>query len=64
MFGLGENGDEHLIVNRDTGEIIWLEDDGVNYIQSLLVIPPDKIDQVQSKMAEMRESQPFGGQGS
>ena len=64
MFGLGENGDEHLIVNRDTGEINWLEDDGVNYIQSLLVIPPDKIDQVQSKMAEMRASQPFGGQGS
>ena len=64
MFGLGENGDEHLIVNRDTGEIKWLEDDGANYIRSLLALPPDKIEQVQGKMAEMRQGQPFGGPGS
>ena len=64
MFGLGDNGDEHLIVNRDTGEVNWLEDDGINYIQSLMVIPPDKIDEVQAKMAELRGEQPFGRQGS
>ena len=64
MFGLGDNGDEHLIVSRDTGEVNWLEGDGENYIQSLLAIPPDKIEQVHGKMAEMREGQPFGGRGS
>ena len=39
LFGLGEYGDQHMIVNKDTGEVNWLEDDGVNYIQSLMVIP-------------------------
>ena len=62
--GLGEYGDQHMIVKKDTGEINWLEDDGVNYIQSLMVIPPDKIDEVQAKMAELRGEQPFGRQGS
>ena len=64
MFGMGENGDEHVIVNKDTGEINFLEDDGINYVQSLLVIPPDKLEQVQGKMAEIRSAQPFGGPGS
>ena len=64
FFGLGEYGDQHMIINKDTGEIKYLEDDGVNYIQSLMVIPPDKIDQVQAKMQEMRNELPFGRRGS
>ena len=64
MFGLGENGDEHLIVNKDTGEINWLEDDGVNYVQSLMVIPPDKVDTAQAKLREMQGEPPFGRRGS
>ena len=64
LFGLGDNGDEHLIVNKDTGEINWLEDDGVNYVQSLMVIPPDKVDTVQAKLREMRGELPFGRRGS
>ena len=64
LFGLGEYGDQHMIVNKDTGEVKWLEDDGINYIQSLMVIPPDRVDLVQAKMAELRGEQPFGGPGS
>ena len=64
LFGLGDNGDQHMIVNKDTGEINWLEDDGINYIQSLMVIPPDKVEQVQAKMQEMRDELPFGRRGS
>ena len=43
-FGLGD-GDEHLITNKDTGEINRMRDDGINYYQDLLVIPPDKVEQ-------------------
>ena len=64
MFGLGENGDEHLIVNKLSGEVNWFEDDGVNYIQSLLVIPPDKVDEVREKAYALQWEQPFTRQGS
>ncbi len=46
-FGLGPNGEDHLIINRLTGEINRMEDDGVNYLQTLLIVPPDQVEAVQ-----------------
>ena len=38
-FGLGDEGDEHLIINKETGEINRMRDDGMNYLQDLLITP-------------------------
>ena len=51
-FGLGPDGEDHLVINRLTGEINRLEDDGINYIQELWVVPPDQIAAVQQKLTE------------
>ena len=59
-FGLGPEGDQHLIINRLTGEINQIEDDGYNYIQNLWVVPPDEIEQIQR---DQGSEQPFGGLG-
>ena len=45
-FGLGPEGKDHVILNRLTGEIYYMEDDGINYIQRLLVMPPDEVQSV------------------
>ena len=39
IFGGGENGDEHFVVNRITGEVNEVKDDGVNYLMGMYVIP-------------------------
>ena len=49
-FGLGPQGKDHLIVNRLSGEINRMEDDGVNYLQRLRVIPPEQLAAVQEVM--------------
>ena len=54
-FGLGPEGQDHLIINRITGEVNRMEDDGINYLQRLLIIPPDQIASVQQKLAEWHE---------
>ena len=59
-FGLGPDGDQHLIINRLTGEVNQIEDDGMNYLQSLWVVPPDEIEQVQR---DLEAAQPFAGPG-
>ncbi len=61
-FGLGEAGDQNLIINKDTGEINEMRDDGINYIQDVLVIPADKIEEVQQQLAALRESNDLNGQ--
>ena len=62
LFGLGENEDEHLIINKLTGEVSRLRDDGVNYLQDLLIVPPDEILSVQKVLAEGQS--PFGRLGA
>ena len=57
LFGLGENEEEHLVINKLTGEVNRLRDDGVNYIQDLLVVPPDEIANVAERIA--RGESPF-----
>ena len=59
-FGLGPDGDQHLIINRLTGEVNVIEDDGVNYIQEMWVIPPDDVGKIR---AETGPDQHFAGQG-
>ena len=53
LFGLGD-GDDHLIVNKETGEVNRMRDDGINYYQDLLIVPPDCLDEL---LKEMREAQ-------
>ena len=59
-FGLGPDGDQHMIINRLTGEVNMIEDDGLNYIQNLWVVPPDQVGPIQSAM---NDSQHFAGPG-
>ena len=61
-FGLGPTGEDHVVVNRNSGEINWLEDDGVNYIQELLVAPPDQVESVANQLAYM-SPEDFGRPG-
>ncbi len=68
-FGLGPDGNDHLIINRVSGEINRMIDDGVNYLQKLMVIPPDQIDAVHAQLEAMNYgdaeswSMPFQRQG-
>ena len=64
-FGLGENDDQHVIINKLTGEISYMVDDGINYLQKLMVIPPNQINALQWHM-QQEEHPPdasFGRQG-
>ena len=63
LFGLGPNGDEHLIINKISGEVNRMRDDGTNYIQDLLVVPPEFLDEVMKKMHGEDPEPPFGRQG-
>ena len=65
-FNMGPNGDQHMIINRYTGEVNFMEDDGINYIQRLLIVPPDQIEAVQGAINAVNEmrAQGFVGQGS
>ena len=49
VFGDGADGSEHYILNRESGEVNVVRDDGLNYLMRLYVIPPDA-------------QQPFAGQ--
>ena len=68
-FGLGENDDEHLIINKISGEVNKMRDDGINYLQDLLVVPPDQIENVQQQLYLLHQAQQnpnesdFGWQG-
>ena len=66
-FGLGPEGNDHLIINRVTGEVNRMEDDGINYLQRLLIVPQDQISAVQQRINEHwrgnGEAQDFPGQG-
>ena len=49
VFGDGADGNEHYILNRESGEVNAVRDDGLNYLMRLYVIPPGA-------------QQPFAGQ--
>ena len=39
IFGDGEDGNSHYILNKMTGEVNMVKDDGVNYLMGMYVIP-------------------------
>ena len=49
VFGDGADGTEHYILNRESGEVNAVRDDGFNYLLRLYVVPPSA-------------QQPFAGQ--
>ncbi len=62
LFGLGEDEEEHLIINKITGEANRLRDDGINYMHDMLVVPPDKVKEVQDAINS--GASPFGRPGN
>ena len=61
-FGLGD-GTDHLIINKESGEINRMRDDGINYYQDLLVIPPDKLEEFRSELMAFQNAQGNNGGG-
>ena len=59
MLRLGPD-DRQMIISRIRSEVKEIEDDGVNYIQTLWIVPPDEVASVQSKLDE---GQPFPERG-
>ncbi len=67
-FGLGPDGEDHLVINRETGEINRLIDDGINYLQELHIIPANQVCALQAVLAQQGQPDPehpqdFAGQG-
>ena len=60
-FGLGD-GTEHLIINKQTGEINKMRDDGINYLQDLLIIPPEQVDNVAAELLLLQQQGHEGDQ--
>ncbi len=54
-FGLGD-GSDHLIINKESGEINRMRDDGVNFLQDFLIVPPGKISQVMAEVNAANEA--------
>ncbi len=50
LFGLGPTGEDHLIINKISGEVNRMRDDGTNYLQDLLVVPPEFLEDVAMQM--------------
>ncbi len=62
-FGLGPEGEDHLIINRVSGDIKWMVGDSINYLQKLLIIPPDQLDALQMQMQAMNQDDPGSSEG-
>ena len=61
-FGLGEHGNEHVIINKISGEINYMRDDGINYLQDIMVVPQDQIELVQQALWAMHSGDPGNSQ--
>ena len=60
-FGLGD-GIEHLNISKQIREIIRMRDDGINYLQDLLIIPPEQVDNVAAELPLLQQQGHEGGQ--
>ncbi len=60
-FGLGD-GTDHLVINKISGEVNGMRDDGVSYIQDMLIVPADKVEAVAMDLATAHD-QDFTRQG-
>ena len=67
LFGLGPTGEDHLIINKISGEVNRMRDDGTNYLQDLLVVPPEFLEDVAMQMTGVEAAgdpcSPFHRQG-
>ncbi len=63
-FGLGPNGSDHLIINKITGEVNRMEDDGINYLQRLYVVPEGEVATVQAQVNAFGYADPGDPQGN
>ena len=59
-FGFGD-GTEHVIVNKATGETNAMRDDGINYLQDLLMVSPEDIERVAAELAAAAACQDWNG---
>ena len=50
-FGLGPDSSSHIIVNKVSGEVNHMRDDGVNYLQDLWVVPEGQVNAVAHSLA-------------
>ena len=50
-FGLGPEGKDHRIINRFVGEVNQMEDDGINYLQRLYIVPEEQVAAVQAELS-------------
>ena len=50
-LGSGPEGKDHLIINRFTGEVNQMEDDGINYLQRLYIVPGEQVAVVQAELS-------------
>ena len=62
-FGFGD-GTEHVIVNKATGEINAMRDDGINYLQDLIIVPPNDIGRVAAELAAFTAYQDWDTTGA
>ena len=53
LFGLGESEEQHLIINKVSGEVNYMRDDGVNYLHDMLIVPPDEVENVQKALQQV-----------
>ena len=42
VFGDGDDGHSHYVVNRVTGELTAVRDDGMNYFMGMYIVPKDE----------------------
>ena len=42
VFGDGLEGEQHYVLNKITGEVNSIKDDGINYLMGLYVMPPNE----------------------
>ena len=55
MLRLGD-GNDHPIINKLTGEVNRMRDDGINYLQDLIIVPPDQVDNVAQELAAIQQN--------
>ena len=50
-FGLGPEGNDHLIINRVSGEVNRMPGAGINYLMKMWVIPKHELDKINGEAA-------------
>ena len=46
-----------MIINKHTGEVNRMRDDGINYLQDLIIVPPEQVDRVAGELAAIQAAQ-------